>query len=213
MWNKTEGNGQKKIVNDMVQHMNNKYANDTFEYKSSFGGGAGADTKTIVVSSNKYPSEEIYVRYSLLNGGTYTDNYLGVQYAKQTELTVRDVLDSVIQQDYLLIYEVDRFACPNLTGTLTFEEYIASENACIGFTVVVGGGVLDKTSFETTIETGITNAGLCCSATIYFDNGLGAFDMLNADGLSKYTFNKLYGDVFTFDMKSNKEFSSSYWGD
>lgn len=213
MWNKTEETSQKNIVNDMVRHMSEKYLDDTFTYKGPFGGGAGADTKTIVVSSENYPDEEIYVRHSFNNGGVYTDNYLGVKYEEQTELAIKGVLDAVVTYDYLLIYDVDRFACPNTTGTLTFEEYIASDAACIGFTVVVGSTAYDKEFFEKKLEEAITSAGICCSGTIYFDNGSGAFDTLEADSLSGYTFKKLYSDMFSFEMSSNQEFSASYWGD
>jgi hypothetical protein len=212
MKNRAEGTNGKDFINNMVRHMNEKYPDDTFTYKGPFGGGAGADTKNIVVSSKNYPGKEIYVRHSAADD-VFTDNYLGVKYAEQTQMAIKAALDTVITQEYLLIYEVDRFACPNTAGTLSFEEYAASKAACIGFTVVAGGAVSDKATFEKEIEAAITKAGICCSATIYFDNGSGAFDTLKPEGLSQYTFKKLYSDAFSFKMDSNEAFSSSYWGD
>lgn len=213
MWNKAGSNNAENIVNGMVQYMNDKYTDDTFAYKGPFGGGAGADTKTIIVSSKNYPDRNIYVRHNFNGSNVYTDNYLGVRYSAQTENAVKDVLNGVISCDYLLFYEVDRYACPNTAGTLSFEEYIASDASCIGFTVVVNGIVENKASFEASLQKAMVDAGICCSATIYFDNGSGAFDTLKTTGLSGYTFKKLYSDVFSFDMNSNQEFSSSQWGD
>lgn len=213
MWNKTEGNSKVNIANDMIQHMNEKYTDDAFAYKGPFGGGAGADTKTIIVASRNYPDVDVYVRHSFNDGETYTDNYLGIRYAAQTENTITSILDAVISYDYLLFYEVDRFACPNIVGELNYEEYIASDASCIGFTVVVDGTLSNKESFETALREAVVDAGICCSATIYFDNGSGAFDELKTEGLSGYTFKKLYSDVFSFEMTNNKELSSSQWGD
>lgn len=213
MWKKTEIDANENIVNNMVRYMNDKYADDTFVYKCPFGGGAGAYTKTIIVSSKKYPDKDIYVRYSFNDGDNYSDNYLGVKYASQTELAIKRVLDSIISYDYLLFYEADRFACPNGSGTLSFEKYVANDASCIGFTVVVNGSVLNKDIFESKIKDAILNSGICCSATIYFDNSSDAFATLKTDGLSGYTFKKLYSDVFYFEMNSIKEVSASRWGD
>lgn len=206
-------NDAQQKVDRMLNYINNKYTDDSFTYKGPFGGGAGADTKTIIVSSKNYPDKDVYVRHSFNDGDVYTDNYLGVRYAAQTESTIRSILDALISYDYLLFYEVDRFACPNVTGELDFEEYIANDASCIGFTVVVDGILSNKESFETALRDAVVNKGICCSATIYFDNDSGKFNELETEGLSGYTFKKLYSDVFSFKMSSNKEFASSQWGD
>lgn len=213
MQNKTEVNNKENIVNNMIHHLNGKYPDDTFAYKGLFGGGAGANTKTIIVSSSNYPDADIYVRHSFDEGDIYTDNYLGVQYAAQTKSAINEIFDGLMSCDYLLFYEVDRFACPNRIGTMNFNDYVASKASCIGFTIVVNGILSDKVTFERALENKIVEAGICCSATIYFDNGSGAFDGLEEEGLSGYTFKKLYSDVFNFEMTSSKEFSSSKWGD
>lgn len=195
----------------MVQYMNDKYTDDTFTYKDATGGGAGADAKTIIVSSEKYPDQNIYVRYMPDTTPEYTDNYLSVIYAAQTKALITDVLDQVLDCDYLLIYAVSRYACPNADGMLSFADYVGASASCIGFTVVAKEMVADKAQFEADLEKAIVDAGLCCSATIYFDNGSGAFDTLTAEGLAGYTFKKLYSDVFSFKMSSKEAFSSVRW--
>ena len=199
------------IEEQMIAKMNEKYSDDTFEYKSPFGGGAGVDSKTIIVSSQKYPGKDIYVRYM---DGEYTDNYLSVKYQEQTENLIRNTLNNVLECDYLLIYEPNRYACPNSNGEISFEEYIGQEKSSISFTVVSREKVLDKTLFEKTIEAAVIKAGICVTAgTIYFDNGSDEFDTLTAENLAGYTFKKLYCDVFVFEMIDNKEFTTSSWGD
>lgn len=213
MQHRTEDNTKDNMINNMVQYMNEKYPDDTFNYKGPFGGGAGSSTKTIVVSSKKYPDANIYVRHQFSEGDIYTDNYLGIKYTEQTKSAIKEVFDSVLSYDYLLFYDVEQFACPNKTGTMDFADYISSDESRIGFTVVVNGVIADKATFENALKNKIIDKGICCSATIYFDNGSGAFDKLEAEGLSGYTFKELYSDVFIFEMKSDKEFSSSQWGD
>ncbi len=213
MWNHTENNGKTNITDNMVQYMNDKYTDDSFTYDRPFGGGAGADTKTIIVSSKNYPNTDIFVQHSFDNGDIYTDNYLGVKYAEQTKLVIKGILDNVTLYEYLIFYDINRYACPNPTGLFTFEEYAASDSSCISFTVVLNGVVSDKDSFEKELEDAITAAGICCSATVYFDDNSGAYDSLETEGLSGYTFKNLYSDVFSFEMCNNKEFSASRWGD
>lgn len=195
----------------MVQYMNDKYTDDVFTYKDATGGGAGADTKTIVVSSEKYPDQNIYVRYMPNADPAYTDNYLAVVYADQTQKLIREVLDRTLGCDYLLIYEVSRYACPNTEGVLSFVDYVGSSASCIGFTVVAKEMVADKSRFETELQNAILDAGICCLGTIYFDSGSGAFDTLTAAGLSGYTFKKLYSDMFSFEMSGKGVFASLRW--
>ena len=125
------------IKQKMVRYMNEKYSDDTFEFKNVTGEGAGSDTQTIVVSSQKYPDTDIYVRR--VNGETsYTDNYLSVAYEDQTKELIGEVLDQVFQCDYLLIYDVNRYACPNVDGTMSFEKYVSTRESGIGFVAISG---------------------------------------------------------------------------
>lgn len=204
---------KESLTNNMVRYMNEKYPDDTFTYKSMFGGGEGEDTTSIVVSSKNYPDADIYVHYSFGERDVFTDNYLGVMYADQTETVIRNIFDVLIDHDYLLFYEADRFACPNTTGEIDFKEYVASKESCIGFTVVVDGLAQNKEGFENALKTAVADSEICCSATIYFDDDSGEFDELKTKGLSGYTFKKLYSDVFSFEMSDSKVFSSSRWGD
>lgn len=194
----------------MIEYMNEKYTDDSFDYKGPSGGGVGSDTKTIIVTSKNYPGKDVYVRYNFNDGGSCTDNYLGIRYSTQTENTIRGVLDGVLPSGYLLFYDVNRFACPNPDGMLDFDKYVACESSCIGFTVVAKGVVSNKTSFERVLEEALTNAGMCCSATIYFD-GSENIDAVEEGGLSGYTFQKLYQEVFSFEMNNSKGFSNSQW--
>ncbi len=68
---------------DLVSYMNNKY-DDEFSYKAPFGGGAGATTKQMIVSSKKYPEYDIWVEYSE-ETGEYRDNYVDYKLKEQCE--------------------------------------------------------------------------------------------------------------------------------
>lgn len=201
------------LENQILQYMNEKYTDDTFVYEGPTGGGAGADMKSIIVSSRKYPGKKIYAHYMADRTPAYTDNYLSVAYEQETKARIAEVLDRALACEYLLIYDISRFACPNPDGMMDFEAYIGSSESCIGFTVVAKEKVTDQAAFETALKQAIIAAGICCDATIYFDAGTGAFDTLTAEGLSGYTFKHLYSCVFSFQMSSKDTFSSQNWGE
>ncbi len=198
------------LEEQMVQQINEKYTDDKFTYKAPFGGGAGADSKKIIVSSEKYPDEDIFVVYS---ESGYADNYLSVKYQQQTEKLIRDTVDSVLECDYLLFYESDMSACPNPDGVLSFDEFIEKKESGISFTVVAKEMVSDKEIFENEIKKAIICAGICCTGTIYFDNNSGEYDSLDFEKLSGYLFRDLYQDVCVFVMDNNESFKSLSWGD
>ena len=200
------------LTDRMVQYMNDKYADDEFSFNAETGGGAGAVYKTIIVSSRECPDKDIYVRYRK-NGDTeeFSDNYLGVKYQQQTEDLMGSVISAVLGSDYRIFYTVDNYACPNDNGTLSFNEYICNKDSNIGFTVVAKATADDKDAIAKALETEITKAGLCCTATVYFDNGSDDYKALTDTNLYAYLYKKAYSAALSFEMENDAGFSATSW--
>lgn len=197
----------------MLTYINDKYPDDKFVYKSTFGGGAGVNNHKIIVSSKDYPNENIYITYSNDNGvEEITDNYLAVKYADQTKTLIKNILSKVSKGQVFIDYEPSMYACPNKNGTLSFEEYIQNPDSDIGFIIVVNGTVADKQAFSYKFEKALVESKLCCrTGRIFFEDNSNRFNALKKESLSSYIYNKTYSDVFEFEMKDNSNFSVSTW--
>lgn len=206
--------GENSITNRMMEYINSKYPEDNFIFTSVFGGGSGASSKDIIVSSDNFPDCEIYVRYTKDGENEeFTDNYLGVKYEAQTVAQFEAILTQVAGDDFFLAYDVSKYACPNKDGDMTFEEYIASPMANLGFTAVVNLSVADRERFENEFSTAMLQAKICCFGTIYFEEDIETIRSLTSEDLSAYIYHKTYSDQFTFAMKNNTNFSEMTWGD
>lgn len=206
--------GKNSITDRMLDYINAKYPEDSFSFASVSGGGAGASSKNIVVSSRNYPDCEVYVRYTQDGENeSFTDNYLSVKYEAQTVSLLEKTLVSLVGNDIFLDYDVSRYACPNEDGDMSFTEYISSPSAEIGFTAVVNYDVKDRGQFENDFRSAIVQAKICCFATIYFEGNAEVVRSLTSEGVSSYIYDKSYSDSFSFDMEDCTGFSETIWSD
>ena len=197
--------------NKMVDMMNKKYPDDRFKYYGPFGGGAGADSKTIVVNSEKYPDQRIYVRYYNKDGNeVYTDNYMSIVYEDQTRKKISGILDG-LSKTFRLFYDTDDYACPNSDGPISFEEYIADKKSNIGFTAIVIASDINRAEIEKLLRDGFENGRICCYGTVYFDNSVSENELNGIPYLSVYFSKYKYYAAVDFKMADNKQISDLNW--
>lgn len=78
--------------NDLLKYISEKYPDDTFTFQCYSGGHVGSENHTIIVSSNKYPGEIIYV--NVINGEK-SDNYPYIARRTEIESAVGKMIQSV----------------------------------------------------------------------------------------------------------------------
>lgn len=182
-------------VDKMVAYMNDKY-DDHFEYSAPFGGGPGATSKQIIVSSEKYPEARVWVQYYEQDGKeTFTDNYVSYKYEEQTRDLLEKLLTEAFHGSATLFYKVGSKGTVNqFTEQTTFEEYISDIKAKIGFQACV---LLDTSEPDTKLlkkawEETIWPCGLAAFGTIYFTDNAETFNEVSHLSLKEF-------DLFNFD--------------
>lgn len=158
-------------VDKMVAYMNDKY-DDHFEYAAPFGGGPGAGSKQIIVSSEQYPQARIWVQYYEQDGKeVFTDNYIDYKYEEQTRAFLQELLEQVFQARVVLRYDIGSKGTVNdFNDETTFEAYISDIRSDIGFQACVlleEDGVRAQ-EYEQKLKEAIESAGLIAFGTIYF---------------------------------------------
>lgn len=193
----------------MVAYMNKKYPEDRFQFSNVTGGGVDANAKMIVVSSEKYPGVEIYVRYSK-NGTTetYSDNYMGVVYADDTRNALNEVLNN-LGSGYSLYYEPSKYACPNEDSSISFQDYATNKCSNIGFSAVVHVSAINRELLEDRLRDSLEKSGVCCFGTIYFDMTSETFPPQN--DLSAYLFRHDYAAAVTFSVDEAIHVNTLQW--
>lgn len=197
-----------KTVDNMVKYMNQKYLNDEFKYSAPSGGSSGSSSKTIIVSSKKYPDKDIFVRY---DGTEYYDNYLGVAYEQKTLDLIYETLSSVIDGEIFISYDVSRYACPNEDEYMTFYEYARLKESNIGFVAVVNYLIRDKEKFERDIEQTLRDHSLCCVMSIYFEDDVQKVKDLTSEGFSSYIYDKSFDNSVTVVMDDINTVNDIRW--
>lgn len=178
-------------VDKMVAYMNDKY-DDHFEYSAPFGGGPGATSKQIIVSSEQFPEAQIWVQYFERDGKEiFTDNYISYKYEEQTRNLLEDLLTEAFHSNVALFYNVGSKGTVNqFTEQTTFEEYISDIKAKIGFQACI---LLDVSELDTNLlkkewEDTIRSCGLAAFGTIYFTDNVGEFNEVSDLTLEEFDF-------------------------
>lgn len=168
----------------MLNYINEKY-DDTFTFKSVFGGSAGSNTKKIIVTSGKFPGEDVYVVCTEIDGiQTFTDNYLGVKFANKTKETLSAQIEQCFGKNFYLSYIPANLACTeNGSDQTTFEQYVAEESSFISFEAIVTGSISDsdKDAIIEKIKTAFSN--MSAIGRIYFVNDVVDFTAENGRDL------------------------------
>ena len=206
--------GQDK-VNRMVAYINNKYANDSFAYKSMAGGHLGSNVTKIIVTSEKYPEKSIRVICSEVEGTeVFSDTYLNIKYEDQTRNYIKEVLTAEFGANVYLNYIPSDVASENNgTSDTTFAEYIADENTFITFSAVVCGEVVDEIAMTEKIKAMFSEAVLC--GAIYFadEDGMDFSGESGKLAAQKCIEEKNYNKKLYFIKKTVNDYAKTEWTD
>jgi len=167
----------KSAYDKMLNYMNKKY-DDEFTFKSPFGGGAGADTKQMIVSSKKYPEYDIWVEYSY-EDETFNDNYIDWKYKTMLEEYLKGGLENKLNATVNVKCEVSTSGSyASYNGDVAFEEYLNEEKQKNAFSAVVKNvNIDDKNKLEEQITEIFNEPKSGFFGTIYFVEDNVDFDL------------------------------------
>ncbi len=163
----------------MVEYMNAKY-DDRFEYAAPFGGGVGAATAQITVSSEKLPGAQIWVEYYEKDGKEFfADNYIAYKYEQQTREALAQLLESIFMSGVKLRFSIGTKGMANdFNDDTAFDEFKGSYSALIGFRAFVSSdySIADREAVGEKVKAAFTDNGLVASGSIYFANEPGQYE-------------------------------------
>ena len=129
---------KKTSSNELVDYMNGKY-DDTFSYKAPFGGGVGADSKQILVLSEKYPEYDIWVEKSATNS-EYNDNYTDYKLKSAVEEIFLHQLEEIFNRKAFVVRNIQTSGSyARYDSKTTASEYLNTPEQNIGFSAVIAG--------------------------------------------------------------------------
>lgn len=127
---------KKTSSNELVDYMNEKY-DDEFSFKAPFGGGAGASSKQIIVSSKKYPEYDIWVEYSY-DDDSYNDNYTDYRFIDEYEKVLSKDISNLLNCETKVKREIATSGSyTEFANDITFDEYMNTEKQFSDFTAVI----------------------------------------------------------------------------
>lgn len=127
---------KKTSTNELVNYMNEKY-DDEFSFKAPFGGGAGANTKQIIVCSQRYPEYDIWVEHSY-DDNSYNDNYTDYRFKDKYEKTLSKDLSNILNCETKVKREIATSGSyTQFANDITFDEYMNTEEQFSDFTAVI----------------------------------------------------------------------------
>ena len=97
------------ISEDIISYMEKKYS-DNFTYSSPFGGGAGANSKQVILKSEKYPEYDIWAEYSY-DTSEYKDNYVDYKLKTQCESYFKSALEQYFKGTSIVIRNIPTSGC------------------------------------------------------------------------------------------------------
>lgn len=197
-------------VDGMIAYMSAKYE-DQFEYTDNFGDFGTDSTKCIIVTSAKYPGNEISVCYHEKDGEGYiTENYTQLRFLSETEAFVEELMKDIFGTDVYASCSVSSQGTRNtFDAETTFEEFIAQREANISFGVVVSNefAVNDMETITEKVKMAVADSALVASGEILFASSDNVFRPY--DDLKFFEKEELHGIYFDMDGKNN--FSKSKW--
>ena len=194
------GRKRETVQERMVAYVNEKY-DDTFEFKSVFGGSAGSSTRKIIVSSEKYPGKDVYVVCSYVDEvEVFSDNYLGIKFEEKTKNFLAEAVSKSFGTNYYLQYHPNNLACTEGgNNDTTFDEYIAETSSYISFIAAVKYSAtgFDRMAVEEAVRQHF--AGMAVVGRIYFIDA--DVDLTQPDG----------EELYTSYVEANKHFQKLYF--
>lgn len=196
-------------IDRMLEYVNSKYADDSFDFVKVTGGHLGSDTKYIIVRSEEYPEIEFQVMCSEVDGEEiFSDSYLAFKFEDQIYKYLLDLISEAYGENIFFSFESDVSDCMQTgSGDTTFEDYIKSAGNCVFFYAVVTGDAADEEKEVKKIED--TLSGIVASARIYFVNTSEDLSKQGADYIEQKNFEKM----IYFVKSSVSEYSYIEWVD
>lgn len=199
----------------MVEYINDKY-DDEFTFESVYGGHVGSDNHKIIVSSEKFPGEEIIV-FCDASGDeeVYSDNYLGIKFEEQTAELISDTLSEAFGEDpFIYYFPSDYSMTSGASDDTSFEEYISSPSSGIDFIAIVNCKADEFSEDEVVgkVQNCLKDAGICATGTMFFDTQGTDISNLNGDDYyENYVVYEKYSGRLHFNMDEDLDFSSYKW--
>ena len=127
-------------IDQMLEHMHEKYGDDVFTYDHITGGYLGSSTTSYIVYSQRFPNRPIKVNATKTDDGVfYWDTYVSVKYEQQTRELLTQRMEQVFGKNCYVeyVYNPNNAAVSGPDGgNRSFEEYIA-HNGSLPFSVTV----------------------------------------------------------------------------
>ena len=196
----------KSAYDKMLDYMNEKY-DDEFTFKSPFGGGAGADTKQMIVSSKKYPEYDIWVEYSYNNNEFY-DNYTDYKFKKEYEKCLSNEIEAVLNCEASVVREIATSGCyATFDKNVSFNEYMNSYEQISDFTAVIKhADISNKSKIEAALSSVFGKYSSGFYGNVYFveeNEELEEFFKLDISSMDEY--------VNVFIKKTDEGIASYEW--
>lgn len=116
-------------IDQMLEHMHEKYGDDVFTYDHITGGYLGSSTTSYIVYSQRFPDKPIKVNATKTDEGMYYwDTYISLKYEQQTRELLTQRMEQVFGKNCYVryVYNPNNAAVSGPDGGNTsFEEYIA----------------------------------------------------------------------------------------
>ena len=192
--------------NELVDYMNEKY-DDKFSYKAPFGGGAGATTKQIIVTSKKYPDYDIWVEYSY-SEDQYYDNYTDYKFKEDYEHYLEDEIKETLSCQAIVRREIATSGSyMEFDKSISFKEYMNTKGQVSDFTAVIkNANISDKEKLEQKLSSIFDKHISGFYGNIFFINNnedLNAFFELDISGMDEH--------LNVFVQKASEEATSYEW--
>ena len=194
-------------IDRMLAYINNKYADDAFEFVSVTGGHLGSNVAKILVKSKMFPDNPIRVICTESDGAEhYTDTYLNVKYEAQTLEYIKQCISSVYGSNIYVEYCPDDTASmQNGTSDTSFNEFISDPSTFVYFSAVVVNKVENETIEFEKIKGVFSEAVI--RADIYFVD----YSDLPIERLNEVIENRSYTKKLSIIKKTIDDYSKVEW--
>ncbi len=193
----------------LLNYINSKY-DDTFHFKSVFGGAAGSNMNKILVNSEKYPDQDICVYCAETETGVeFGDNYLAVKYYQQTLSYLQETFQQVLGEKVHINYLMSNYA--NTEGgsdDTTLEEFLSTPTSAILVEVFACASADNRDQVEQQLLAALGSTAL--SATCYFAEE--NVDITDSQIRKKLVIDKTYTDKVYFSKDDSNGFATIEWG-
>lgn len=156
------------ISEDIISYMEKKYS-DKFTYSSPFGGGAGANSKQVILKSEKYPEYDIWAEYSH-DTSEYKDNYVDYKLKAQCESYFKSAFEQAFKGTSIVVRNIPTSGCyAEYSDNTSLEEYLNTSTQNIGFSAaIVYSEYTNREKTEELLSTIVNENEANVYGTVYF---------------------------------------------